>query len=69
MDPKQPNETAEQQGDRQVSSPYGPQHAGEDKTAGGADSSPFETESTGAPRKRSAEGDRAKNLPQPNEGP
>ena len=69
MDPERPNETAEQRGDRQVSSPYGPQHAGEDLAAGGADSSPFETEPTGAPRKRKAEDSKTRNLPQPDEGP
>jgi hypothetical protein len=32
--------------DREPSSPYGPQPYGDDEAAGGADSSPHETEST-----------------------
>ncbi|MBY0228359.1 MAG: hypothetical protein K2W96_03670 [Gemmataceae bacterium] len=32
--------------DRQMSSPYGPQPEGIDKASGGADSSPFETDSS-----------------------
>lgn len=39
-------------------SPYGPQPHGVDEAAGGADSSPYDTEPTGDDRQRKADDDR-----------
>lgn len=42
-------------GDELPATPYGPQPRGTDQAAGGADSSPLDTEPTGVPRIEEAE--------------
>jgi hypothetical protein len=43
-----------------LSTPYGPHYRGVDEAAGGADSSPLETEPTGEQREQTAANERAK---------
>jgi hypothetical protein len=50
-----------------VNTPYGPQHGHVDEAAGGADSSPYETDPTG--ERRDAARDPAKKAPGANEPP
>jgi hypothetical protein len=53
--PTDPKSAPERRDDRPLSSPYGPQRGHVDEAAGGADSSPLETEPPGERKDKAAD--------------